>query len=138
MILALNSALVYLNACTTSSCALFCQSLTHMKRILLSLLCGIIFLVGYLFVIYLLDDFFEVENETIVFLIQPLNFPYEIYKKLFGIYYGRRVVVSTVSLISIVLMLSGLSYLILALYARLTKKSEIISSEIPSEPPKFD
>jgi hypothetical protein len=109
-----------------------------MKRALLSLLCGITFVVGYFIVVIILHQIFQVNLQTVALLLTPLNLPYDIYKKIFGLYYGNRTVLLIGNQVCNVLIYSAIFYFIFVQYAKFKKKNEIKGIGVPPPPPNFE
>lgn len=108
-----------------------------MKRILISMLCGAAFFLGYYGFLILLYQVYPVSFETLATLLLPINLPYNIYKSIFGFYYGDPTVVKVFNFVGAVLLYSIPFYLALTLYAKI-KKSNVQATENPPEPPIFD
>jgi hypothetical protein len=109
-----------------------------MKRALLSLLCGIAFVVGYFIVVITLHLVFQINLQTVALLLNPLNLPYGIYKKIFGLYEGNQTVLLIGNQVCNVLIYSAIFYFIFAQYANFKKKNEIKGVEVPPPPPNFE
>lgn len=63
----------------------------------MSLLGGIALVAGYFILIVF---FFQLSLATVATLLQPMNMPHNIYKMIFGLYYGERGVVVVLNLIA--------------------------------------
>ncbi len=108
-----------------------------MKRILISILCGAALVFGYYAFLILLYQVYPVSFETLATLLLPINLPYNIYKSIFGFYYGNPTVVKVFNFVAAILLYSVPFYLILTLYARV-KKSKVQGTENPPEPLIFE
>lgn len=108
-----------------------------MKRALSALLCGILLVAGYFGVIVILYRVFQLRFETVAVLLKPLNLPYDIYKMIFGFYYGDRTVVMVLNQLANVFLYSFVFYLIFTIYARIKREKKINGIETPPEPPAF-
>ena len=108
-----------------------------MKRLLFSVLCsgGLIF--SYFLLLAVLYQIFQLSFQTLATLLIPLNFPYEIYKNLFGMYYGNRNNVKILNYAALILIYAIPFYLIFALYARIKNKSQKQTADSPPKPPAF-
>ena len=109
-----------------------------MKRVLLSLLCGIAFVVGYLAFVPFLWGFLDLRNETVALLYRPLDLPHVIYEMIFGSSNDDRTVVRLLVETANVLIYSIPFYFIFTLYAKFKRKSEIKGTATPPEPPIFN
>jgi len=109
-----------------------------MKRVLLSLLCGTCLLFGYFISLALLQALFDLRLETIAALLQPMNLPYGIYKRVFGLYYGDRRVVMILNQVANILLYSAVFYFIFTQYAKLKNKNQPKGIETPPDPPTFN
>lgn len=108
-----------------------------MKRIIISILCSAALVFGYYFFLGLLYQIYRVSFGTLAVLLLPLNVPYNIYKSIFGLYYGNPMVVKVLSFAVDILLYSIPFYLVLTLFAKL-KKSKVQATEKPPEPPVFE
>ena len=108
-----------------------------MKRILISILCSAALVFGYYAFLILLYQIYPVSFDTLAKLLLPINLPYNIYKSIFGLYYGNPSVVKIFNFVAAVLLYSIPFYLVLTLYAR-TRKSKVQGTENPPEPPVFE
>lgn len=108
-----------------------------MKRILISILCGVALVFGYYIFLGFLYQIYPVSFETLATLLLPLNLPYDIYKSIFGFYYGSPMVVKVLNFAAAILLYSIPFYLVLTFFAKM-KKSKIQPTEKPPEPPVFE
>ena len=108
-----------------------------MKRILISILCGAALVFGYYVFLALLYQIYPISFDTLATLLLPLNVPYNIYKSIFGFYYGSPTVVIVLNFVVAVLLYSIPFYLVLTLFAKM-KKSKVQGTENPPEPPVFE
>ena len=108
-----------------------------MKRILISILCGAFLVFGYYLFLILLYQIYSVSFDTLATLLLPINVPYNIYKSIFGFYYGNPTVVKVLNFAAAVLLYSLPFYLALTLFAKM-KKSKAQGNENPPEPPIFN
>jgi len=77
-----------------------------MKRILISILCGAFLVFGYYLFLILLYQIYSVSFDTLATLLLPINVPYNIYKSIFGFYYGNPTVVKVLNFAAAVLLYS--------------------------------
>lgn len=108
-----------------------------MKRLLISVLCsaGIVF--GYFFLLVILYQLFQISFDTLALLLTPLNIPYNIYKSIFGLYYGNPNHVKILNYAALISICALPFYLIFTLYDKIKKTSENQSANSPPEPPAF-
>ena len=109
-----------------------------MKRILISILCGAALIFGYYFFLIILYQVYPVSFDTLATLLLPLNVPYNIYKSIFGFYYGNPIVVKVLNVAAAVLLYSIPFYLALIFFGKLRKESKAQGIENPPEPPIFE
>jgi hypothetical protein len=109
-----------------------------MKRILIAILCGAALVGGYFLFLAVLYQIYPVSFDTLRKLLVPLNFPYEIYKRIFGPYYGSPTEVKILNSIAAVLIYSVPFYLGLTFLAKMRKNSVAEKTEKPPEPPIFE
>ena len=108
-----------------------------MKNISISLACGTILVFGYYFFLGLLYQIYPISFDTLATLLLPLNLPYNIYKSVFGLYYGNPLVVKVLNLTVAILIYSIPFYFILNYFAR--KRTPVNQNiENPPEPPIFE
>lgn len=110
-----------------------------MKRLLLSLVCGIVSVVGYVFLVAILLRVFKLSHETLLRLLIPLNIPRYIYENILGFHIGKPNSVNiTIEIAAMVLTYSIPFYLAFTLYAKVMKKSKTKEIQLPPEPPIFE
>lgn len=109
-----------------------------MKRILIAFVCGVVLVQGYFLFLGVLYQIYPIRFNNLHILLIPLTFPYEIYKKIFGLYHGSPTDVKILNFIAAVLIYSVLFYLGLTFLAKLRKNSVAEKTEKPPEPPIFE
>jgi hypothetical protein len=109
-----------------------------MKRILISILCGTALVFGYYFFLIILYQVYPVSFATLATLLLPINVPYNIYKSIFGFYYGNPTVLKVLDFAVAILLYSIPFYLVLTFFAKMKKKSKVQGIENPPEPPIFE
>jgi hypothetical protein len=110
-----------------------------MKRFFLSILCAAALMFGYFIFVVLLGTLLHPVNiDTVRTLLQPLDFPYTIYKSIFGLYYGSATLVKVLNYSVALLLYSIPFYVIFTLFAKRKEQIKIQGTESPPEPPKFE
>ncbi len=107
-----------------------------MKRVLYSIFCGTILVVGYFLFLAILYQIRPISFGTLAILLKPINLPYDIYKSIFGFYVGNPMVVKVFNIVCAILLYSIPCYLVFTVFEKM-KKSNINGSELPPEPPIF-
>ena len=109
-----------------------------MKRALLSLLLGTLFVVGYFFMCSLLWGYFRLTEQTLKKLLTPLNLPRYVYYNIFGLRIDESNWLIALEVVSILLMYSAIFYFAFTLYARIKAKPVSGEIEYPPNPPVFN
>lgn len=109
-----------------------------MKRVLISLLCGIVLVGGYLTLVPFLWGFLDLRIKTVNLMYIPLELPYAIYEKMFGKSNDDQTLLVILIETANVLIYSIPFYFLFTLYAKAKKKSEIKATDTPPEPPTFN
>ena len=109
-----------------------------MNRFLISIISGTLLVFGYFILLGVLYRLFHLSFETLAKLLIPLNLPYDIYKSIFGIYYGNKTLVKILNFAGAILIYSIPFYLALAIFDKFRKKTEIEKIENPPKPPTFE
>jgi hypothetical protein len=109
-----------------------------MKRALLSLLLGTLFVIGYFIMCSFLWGYFRLTEQTLKKLLTPLNLPRYIYHNIFGLRIDESYWLIALEIVSILLMYSAIFYFAFTLYAKITAKSKDKEMEYPPNPPVFN
>lgn len=110
---------------------------TQIKRVLVSILCGIVLFFSYYFFILIFLGIYKPEIETLLLILKPISFPVEIYGSILGKYPESGNVVAVMNIGGSILTFSIPFYLALSFFAKLKKKSKVEKEENPPEPPVF-
>jgi len=108
-----------------------------MKNILIALACGAVLVFGYYFLLIILYQIYPINFDNLTILLLPLNLPYNIYKSIFGLYYGNPLVVKILNFAVAIILYSIPFYLVFTYF---TKKKNAKSQrlEMPPNPPIFE
>lgn len=106
-----------------------------MKRILISIFCSAALVCGYFLFLAILYQVHQVSFETLLTLLIPLNFPYYIYQKIFGLYYGDPRIVKMLNFMAAVILYSIPLYGVLTVISKIRENGKTQVNENPPNPP---
>ncbi len=109
-----------------------------MKRLIISIICSAVLVFGYFYSLSLIYQIFHVSFDTLATLLLPINLPYDIYKSIFGLYYGDPYKVKVLNFVADVIIYAIPFYLALTIFDKMKKKSKVESTHSPPEPPVFE
>lgn len=113
------------------------QAFRNMKRIIISILCSAALVFGYYYSLAILYQMYQISFDTLMRLLLPINLPYNIYKSIFGFYYGDRNLVKVLNFGGAILIYSIPFYLLLTVFDKRRRKSDFQEIKNPPEPPIF-